>query len=127
MILVDTDVLIDALRGREPSLGHIRRGLRQDALATTTITLFELASGAHDEVQARSIADLLAAMRLVPFDVDAAHASGEIRRRLEGEGMKIGMADYLIAGVAISRSWPLLTRNRKHFERVPDLRLADDQ
>lgn len=127
MILVDTDVLIDALRGREPSLGRIREGLERDALATTTITVFELASGARDETQARSIADLLAAVRLVPFDVEAAHASAEIRQRLEGSGLKIGMADYLIAGVAVSRSWPLLTRNQKHFERVPDLRLVEDR
>jgi predicted nucleic acid-binding protein len=34
------------------------------------------------------------------------------------------MADSLIAGIALSRSAILLTRNRRHFERVPDLALA---
>lgn len=31
----------------------------------------------------------------------------------------MGMPDYLIAGVCVSRSAVLLTRNRKHFQRVP--------
>lgn len=125
MILVDTDVLIDALRGREPSRARIADGLRQDGLATTTITAFELSSGARSVKQESAIADLLAPMRILPFDLEAARAAADIRRRLERAGEPIGMGDHLIAGVAVSRSLPLLTRNRKHFDRVPGLRLAE--
>jgi len=125
VILADTDVLIDALRGRDPSRARIEEGLRQDGLATTTITAFELGSGARNDRQAGAIADLLAPMRVIPFDLDAAQVAADIRQRLERSGEPIGMADYLIAGIAISRSLPLLTRNRKHFDRVPGLRLVD--
>jgi predicted nucleic acid-binding protein len=34
------------------------------------------------------------------------------------------MADSLIAGIVTSSAGTLLTRNRRHFERVPGLRLA---
>ncbi len=34
------------------------------------------------------------------------------------------MADYLIAGICLSRNAMLLTRNRAHFERIPGLHLA---
>jgi predicted nucleic acid-binding protein len=34
------------------------------------------------------------------------------------------MADSLIAGIVISNGGTLLTRNRRHFERIPDIRLA---
>ncbi len=34
------------------------------------------------------------------------------------------MADSLIAGIVLTTGATLLTRNRRHFERVPDLRLA---
>jgi predicted nucleic acid-binding protein len=37
------------------------------------------------------------------------------------------MADSLIAGIALANDLPLLTRNRSHFERVPDLKLVDIQ
>jgi tRNA(fMet)-specific endonuclease VapC len=125
VILADTDVLIDALRGREPSRSRIAEALSRGGLATTAITAFELGSGARGEAQQAKIADLLGAIALLPFDAGAAEAASEARRSLEAAGETIGMADYLIAGIALSRALPLLTRNRKHFERVPGLVLAE--
>jgi len=125
MILADTDVLIDALRGHEPARGRVAEALDLGALATTSITVFELTSGARSDKQAAAIDDLLAAMPRLPFDDEAARAAAAARRELEAAGRTIGMADYLIAGIALSRSLPLLTRNRKHFERVPGLLLVD--
>ncbi len=48
-----------------------------------------------------------------------------LRQELEGQGQTIGMADYLIAGICVSRSTALLTRNRKHFQRISALAFAD--
>jgi len=47
-----------------------------------------------------------------------------VRRTLEKSGASIGMADSLIAGIALVHNATLLTRNRKHFARVTGLRLA---
>lgn len=124
MILADTDVLIDSLRGKEPSRSRVAGELEQDTLATSSITVFELTSGARSDKQADSIADLLAVLRVLPFDTRAAQAAADVRRHLEGSGQPIGMADYLIAGIAVSRSIPLMTRNRRHFERVPGILLT---
>jgi predicted nucleic acid-binding protein len=44
--------------------------------------------------------------------------------KLEARGEGVGMADYLIAGICLARRATLLTKNRKHFERVPGLLLA---
>jgi len=35
------------------------------------------------------------------------------------------MADSLIAGIALANQLPLFTRNRKHFEKVPGLKLVN--
>jgi predicted nucleic acid-binding protein len=48
-------------------------------------------------------------------------AAAAARQDLEGKGEGIGMADYRIAGICLSRSAILLTRNRRHYERVPGL------
>ena len=40
-------------------------------------------------------------------------------------GQTIGMADSMIAGIALTHGVRLFTRNRKHFERVPPLKLVD--
>ena len=50
------------------------------------------------------------------------YAAG-VRRQLEQTGQPIGMADRLIAGIALAQDATLYTRNRKHFERLPGLRL----
>lgn len=124
MIVVDTDVLIDALRGREPARSLVAEAIAAGRLATTTITVFELRSGADTSRTRAAIDRLLAPLEVLAFDEAAATRAGDIRRALEAEGTPIGMADYLIAGICLSRSAALLTRNRSHFERVEGLRLA---
>lgn len=125
MIVADTDVLIDALRGRQPSAGRVAEGLQAATLATTAVTVFELLSGAKSSQHKASIESLLGALRVVPFDQAAGETAASIRQDLEEQGQGIGMADYLIAGVCVSRSASLLTRNRKHFQRIARLTLAD--
>lgn len=123
MIIADSDVLIDALRGRNPSAAKLRELLLVDTLATTVISCFELLSGAKTERELGRVSALLGPLDILPVDEQAAAAGA--RRTLEAVGLTIGAADYLVAGVCISRSLGLLTRNRKHFERVPGLLLAE--
>lgn len=124
MIVADTDVLIDALRGREPGRTRVAREIENASLATTTISLFELLSGAKARPEQEKIERLLGAITMLPFDEPASRAASAARRSLEAEGRVIGMADLQIVGICLSRAMPLLTRNRAHFERVADLVLG---
>ena len=125
MIVADTDVLIDALRGREPAASRVAAGLREGTLATTSITAFELLSGGRTTHERQTIETLLAAFSILPFDDRAGTAAAACRRELESSGQTVGMGDYLIAGICLSREAALLTRNRKHFGRIPNLILGD--
>ena len=125
MIVVDSDVLIDALRGRDPSASRVLAGLAEGSLATTSVSAFELLSGARTAEQMQAVTDLLAGLAILPFDERAGRAAAACRRDLETRRQTIGMADFLIAGICLSRSAALLTRNRKHFARVPELLLAE--
>ena len=82
-------------------------------------------SGAKVDVHRFQVEQLLAPLRILPCGERAAALAAEIRRDLEAAGTKIGMADYLIAGICITHSALLLTRNRRHFERVSGLRFED--
>src|SRR5262249_25145525 len=113
-----------ALRGRQPALDRITIELKAGALATTVITAFELLSGARSATEEQKVEQLLAGLTVLGLDGEAATAAAKARRVLERSGQKLGMADYLIAGICITRSAVLLTNNRKHFERVPGLRLS---
>jgi predicted nucleic acid-binding protein len=125
MIIVDSDVLIDALAGRKPSVDQVSRGLEAGSLATTAISVFELLSGARTPGDLDRIETLLGALAVIPFDAAAGRAAAGMRRDLEARGESIGMADCQIAAICVSRSATLLTRNRRHFERIDSLELAE--
>jgi len=124
MIVADSDVLIDALRGRQPAMGRLAREIRAGTLCTTAVSVFELLSGARSPAEREIVRALLRALKILPFDNGAAEEAAEIRRFLDAEGTPLPMADSLIAGICRSTGALLLTRNRKHFERVPELNLG---
>lgn len=122
MNVADTDVLIDFLRGAEPSATWVSDALRGGApLATTTVTRFELLSGARGKRQRAAVETLLAALPALPLDASGADRAADVRRQLGSGGEGIGMADSLIAGIVLSHGGRLLTRNLRHFARVPGL------
>lgn len=123
MTVADTDVLIDYLAGKGEA-DAVERLLRVGTLRTTAISRFELLSGARNPKQLARLVQLLGAIPSLELDDAAADAASEIRRSLEGSGKTIGMADSLIAGIVTSNGGTLLTRNRRHFERVPGITLA---
>ena len=125
MILADTDVLIDYLAGVQPAVDRIATYAAADQVQTSAINCFELMSGATKDRRGERIRQFLALLPVLPFDRTAAERAAEIRRDLEATGRPIGMGDSLIAGIALANNLALLTRNRTHFERVKDLRLAD--
>ena len=124
MMIADSDVLIDFLRGRGDWARRIAVELETRSFGTTAITAFEIRSGARTARQKKAVDTLLDAMTILPFGPDDARIAAEIRQQVESRGQPIGMADYMIAAVCIAAGGVLLTRNRKHFERVEGLRLG---
>lgn len=124
MIIADTDVLIDLLRGRGGAAKQVALELDTRSFGTTAITAFELRSGARTSDQRKGIDTLLDAMTLLSYGLEEARVAADLRRILESQGQAIGMADYMIAAVCIANDGLLLTRNRKHLERIEGLRLS---
>jgi predicted nucleic acid-binding protein len=71
------------------------------------------------------VRDLLEALPVLLLDVPAADRAAAVHRALEQQGKTVGMADSLIAGIVLSHEAELLTGNRRHFERVEGLTLAE--
>ena len=108
LVVLDTDVLIDHLRG-------VRTidALPWNRWAYSILTRMELFSGCDDE---RVIRDLLRAG--VEFDVSrrVAESAGMLRR-----AARVPAADALIAATALVHGLILVTRNVKRFSVVPGL------
>jgi tRNA(fMet)-specific endonuclease VapC len=124
MMIADTDVLIDFLQGAQPASERIALELDHGQLATTAITRFELLAGARTSRQQTIVGQLLAALPCLPLEAQSADRAAEVRRTLERQGLSIGMGDSLIAGIVLAHRGVLLTRNRRHFDRVPSLALG---
>lgn len=123
MIIADTDVLVDFLRGGGAA-ARVELELSTASLRTTAIAAFELWQGARTARAEQDVKTLLDALEIVPLDARAAELAGGVRRLLLGRGTAIGVADSLVAGVCLRQDGTLLTRNREHFERVAGLRLS---
>ncbi len=108
-VLLDTDVLIDHLRGY--------RHLSEQDTAISVISRTELFAGG--ERQETSVEALLEGCEEVAVDTSIARRAGRIKRQT---GLKI--ADALIAATALERNLPLMTRNLRHFKRVTGLALC---
>lgn len=120
MIVVDTDVTIDFLRGEEEAEKLISK--IRDEMAITSITLSELYYGACKstkvEKHTKDIRKLLRFVRVLQTDLRSAKVFGEKKASLEEEGEKIDDLDLLIASIVISNGASLVTRNISHFEKT---------
>lgn len=134
--LLDTDTLTHLHMGHRRVNEQIyTAGAAQ--IATTIISRIEMLQGrmayllkAADSQQLLHAQQLLertagALMRLpiMPFDSTAAAEFDRLRQVTAFR--KIGRADLLIAGIALAHQATLVTRNLRHFERIPGLRLAN--
>ena len=66
---------------------------------------------------------VVAGLPVIPFS--RVHAVRAARLAAELKTQAIGFADFQVAAMALEDGAELLTFNRKHFERVPGLRLAE--
>jgi tRNA(fMet)-specific endonuclease VapC len=124
LVVVDTDLIIDFLRGRGPGAHLTRRLVIERRLRVTAITGFELPVGADFLARKDQILGLFRS-RTVPLDLASALRAGEVASTWQGSGTGIGFADCMQAGICLRHGLPLATRNRKHFERVEGLQLID--
>lgn len=124
LVVVDTDLLIDYLRSRGPGAGLVRSLLVAHRLRLTAVTGFELRVGA-DFLDRREDILRLFRSRTVALDLASALRGGAVAASLRGQGLDIGFADCLQAGICLRHDLPLATRNRRHFGRVTGLRLVD--
>lgn len=124
LLIADTDLVVDFLRGAGEGAELVESSLRSGVLRLSAVTAFELRLGA-DFLSRRKAIDALLRRRTLPLDGAAALLGGEIYARLERAGEHIGVHDALIAGICRRFDLPLATRNIRHFGRVRSLRLIE--
>ena len=128
-ICLDTNVIIDILRGDQETVNKINELERSNMLATTFINLFELYSGvflsSKKEENFNKIENFLPKLILINLSHLSTLIGGQIKANLKTRGQIVESRDLLIASITIAEGFALLTKNKKHFENIPGLKLYD--
>lgn len=125
MLLIDTSVWVDYLRGADTAASRELRTLlsgRLTEIATTEPVVMEILAGAKDDTALRQLEALTNGLVLLPVNAhrdyhDAAGLFRTARRR--GRTVR-KLVDCLIAAVAI-RTGATLVHNDRDFEAIADV------
>jgi len=121
---LDTDILIDFLRGKERAVKYVESMRKNNRLATTVINVFELYYGAYKyKRDTEKLNEFLQSMEILPFTIIEAEKAAEIEANLESRGEVIGLKDVLISSIAISNNCTIVTGNVKHFNKIQGVKV----
>ncbi len=129
-ICIDTDVLIDFLKKKEPSSSTYEHWRNKAAVVVTSITAFELLFGSmlanlRERRRYDEALSLVEQHSVLPFDKFAAEKASEIGAELRRTGKVIEIRDLFNASICVSQGIPILTRNKGRYQRVAGLALLD--
>jgi len=120
-ILVDTDVLIDFLRGNDKAITFIDEFSPHIILSPLVIA--ELYAGVKGTNELSILDNFVSLFRVVPIDSEIAKAGGLYRRDF-GKSHGVGLADAILAATADKENAGLKTLNVKHYPMIKDLKPA---
>jgi predicted nucleic acid-binding protein len=123
--LVDTDRVIDYLKGNEETVELLLR-LFPEGLAISLITYGEVYEGIQygrrPNTQEEAFKRFLKGVEVVGLDRPTMRLFATLRGRLRKSGEIISDPDLLIAATALERSLTIVTGNAAHFSRIKELR-----
>ncbi|MCY4041753.1 MAG: PIN domain-containing protein [Gammaproteobacteria bacterium] len=126
--MLDTDISIYVINRRPFSILH-RFNEHADSLCISAISLAELCRGAkksnNPTAAASRVEDFVSRLTVLEYGTRAAEHYGDVKTKLEREGMIIGPNDLHIAGHARSESLVLVTNSTREFGRVEGLRVEN--
>jgi predicted nucleic acid-binding protein len=121
MILVDTNILIDFLRGRPDAVTWI--DALEENVAISAVSVLELYGGALSQREERDIWALRQELTCLPIGEEIGERAGSFMRHF-GKSHGIDIPDAIIAATAEHHGLRLATLNVKHFPMFPKLKPA---
>lgn len=120
MMILDTDVCIEILRGNSAVID--RRRNYGGPVAVSFMTAAELFFGAANSSAPAAndslVDQFLLSVRVIQPDLAVLRLFGTIKGDLQKSGTPVADADIFIAATVLSRGARLVTGNTRHFERI---------
>ena len=126
--ILDTDVCSYIIKHRPAGLKETFLKHKNDTLCISVVTYAELLYGLEKNPSKKlehDIAKFISLVRVVDWNNLAAQKYANIRHALTKKGQVIGSLDMRIAAAALAMDAQLVTNNKKHFENIEGLKIAD--
>lgn len=118
VVVLDTAILIDVLRGYAPAVDYLRR--LETVPVCSEITRVEVLRGMRSR-ERPAVETLLQTLDWIPIDEVIARRAGHLGRRWRRSHATISSADLVIAATVHEVDGALATANVRHFPMFEDL------
>jgi predicted nucleic acid-binding protein len=115
ILLLDSNVIIDVLRGRNERRRKLASLVERGYLpATSSLNVAEIYAGIRAGEEPRTTA-FLDTLRCFPITKSIARLAGTLKAQWAAKGQTLSLEDMMVAATALEHDLPLVTDNRKHF------------
>lgn len=111
-VVLDTDVLIDVLRGRQVAKAFVEELTDRAIPCCSVVSVAEIYAGMRSE-ESEATAELLDGLVVFPITRAIAEVAGHFKRRTKSR--KLELADCLIAATAFIEGASVATGNTKDY------------
>jgi len=130
MTLLDTTILIDIVKNNSKAIEKYKEIINNNQdiwIAAPTITemILGLSSIHVKKDEEAKIIDTINKCHTLDITKEIALKAGYIEKSLKEKGDSMGIIDALISATALLNNKKIITKNIRHFEKVPELRVED--
>lgn len=120
-LLIDTDVMIDFLRGHPKAVALVKQ--HASRISLSSIVIAELYAGVRGEEELETLDNLISLFRVIPVTSSLARAGG-LNKRDYAKAHGVGLADAIVAATCETEDAELKTLNVKHYPMLKGLKPA---
>lgn len=121
MILCDTDILIEFLKGKKEIKGIFEKEEICN-IVISSVTIMELFFGALNQKEIKEIEKFISCFKKIKINEKITDLAIDLIRTY-AKSHNLRIPDALIAATAISNDYPLLTNNKKDFKYIKSIEL----
>ena len=123
-MVVDTCIFIEFLRAKDKTKTVLFQIPDNGRIYISSVTLYELLMGAVTPDKVKDINILSEDIPILSFNEEVAHKAADIYHQLRQKNKMIEFRDIFIAATGIVNNLPILTLNKKHFDRIIGLSIV---
>lgn len=114
VVLIDTDIAIDYLRGDQAVYPLLNRLWQEGNAAMSVLSVYELTAGMREREKMATI-NFISACTVLEVSPAIAFKGGDLYRKYRAKGTTLTSLDCLIAATALAKGCKVATRNLKHY------------